>query len=71
MSNMDCDGEEQRPRLSKQQRPVSASIHHDDEDQPPRPKPKPKPKPRRTAHEHEDSVSELVTEQSGMTGVRH
>lgn len=68
---LDYDGKEQQPRLSKQQRPASASVHHDDKDQPPRPKPKPKPKPRRTVHEHEDSVSELVTEQLGMTGVCH
>lgn len=62
------DGKEQQPRLSKH--PASASVHHhhDDKDQPPRPKPKPKPKPRHTVHEHEDSVSELVTEQSGMNG---
>ncbi|KAG1747946.1 uncharacterized protein EDB91DRAFT_1245411 [Suillus paluster] len=58
------DGEEQQPQLSKQQHPASASIHHGNKDQPPRPK----PKPRCTVHKHEDSVSKLVTEQSGMTG---
>ncbi|KAG1724208.1 uncharacterized protein EDB91DRAFT_1087550 [Suillus paluster] len=64
---LDCDGEEQQSRPCKQQHPAT-SVHHDDEDQPPCPKPKPKPKPRHTAHEHEDSISKLVTEQLGMTG---
>ncbi|KAG1747758.1 uncharacterized protein EDB91DRAFT_1245248 [Suillus paluster] len=65
----DSDGEESRPRSSKQHHPASASVHHDDEDQPPHPKPKPKPKPRCTTRdEHEDSVGELVAEQLGMIG---